>query len=218
VLGIEAAQLDETFDTQQGLSCEELPDEHPVESCGTNNNCDFCLGQCPRNAIPSCVEDPDCRKALFRHRICVRDGCVDEDGHCGRCLEQAPGAECLAGCADECRGSELVSLCELFCTCMAANCPGSLPNCIADCQAGPTPDFELECVLSHCELADRATTKNHCLHATHEQRQCPEQAPEPVPGCPATQKLNGYACRDNDECCNGLCMPNSADDLTGTCM
>jgi hypothetical protein len=212
VLGLEEAKLDET---DQALVCA-LPDQRPVERCATTDDCERCLrDECGGSEqIQSCEEDSACRSALVNHRICVRDGCEDETGSCGECLGQTPGAECLAACADSCKGSELVPLCDLFCACMDAKCPGKQSDCLESCRE--TPDFKLECLISHCELANDPDSL-HCLHATQEVPACRDQAPEPMAACPASQHLKGYGCKKNGDCCSGLCMPNSLDDPTGTC-
>ena len=204
VLGLEEAELD---DTDQALVCA-LPDQHPAERCETTSDCEGCLvASCKGDEIQACVVDEACRKALFNHRVCVRDDCEDETGDCSECLGQASGAECLAACGKQCHGGEIVPLCDLFCACMDAKCPGQMAACLDDCRAGPTPDWELQCVISHCELAD--FDADHCLHATHAIRRCPTSKPATVSGCKASQGLVGYGCQQNGDCCSGLCSDHS---------
>jgi hypothetical protein len=200
VLGIEEARLAEV---DQSLVCA-LPEQRPVDRCETTNDCEGCLvASCGDDEIKGCVDDTGCRKALFNHRVCLRDDCEDDTGACAECLGQTPGAECLADCGEQCSGGEMVPLCDLFCACMETKCGGDASSCLEDCRTQDTPDWELECVISHCELADFGA--DHCLHATHELRRCPTSKPAVIAGCPAHQGLVGYGCKSNLDCCSGLC-------------
>jgi hypothetical protein len=209
VLGIEEARLDQT---SEAATCA-LPRARPVDRCEFTTNCDRCVNErCEEGEVQACVEDPACRKALTNHRICIQDDCRDEDGTCGECLGEVPKASCLADCAQACTGGELVSLCELFCACMAANCPNHhASDCLETCRN--TPDWELECVLTHCERAEDPGA-DHCLHATHELRQCPETPPDPeaMASCEAPLGLIGYGCGQHGDCCSGFCRDGSCQD------
>jgi hypothetical protein len=201
VLGIEEAQVDNTVGA---LSCQ-LPDERPIDRCESTLECETCLRSCRAGEIRECIDAEDCRKGLVDHRVCVRDDCQDEDGRCTTCLAAKTGPGCLADCAPECAGGEIVSLVELFCTCMDTKCAGTLGGPVGECRTlhADTPDWELECLISHCELAD--TGAIHCQHSGEGAgRQCRTMVQVPD-DCDASKGLEGYGCERNTDCCSTFC-------------
>lgn len=200
VLGIEQAELeaDATCESGQGLT---------LLQCTTSTACEECVGNaCTQRQMSDCLADSECRKALANYRRCQRDDCTEPAGGCGGCLKGGVGAECFAECADACLGSEIFSLCEIYCSCMDRTCSGRVDpgECRTQCSMSGQP-WRMNCLLTHCELALDADSE-HCLHASDQLRACPDTPPAPDPTC-TTKRQVGYACDDHGDCCSNSC-PN----------
>ena len=55
--------------------------------------------------------------------------------------------------------------CQMFCTCMAANCPTEtfMSSCLGDCAAGTK--WDLPCRMNMCSLVPAQPANDHCTHA-----------------------------------------------------
>jgi len=226
-LGIEEAELDETL---QGGSCE-FPWAEPQQECVASSDCEACMGACDPNQALSraCLDDPECRLALQNHRWCLNldAGCSDEDDACLNCLPSSgPGQgvqACMGQCNEVCDGTGAYTLCDLYCSCMAAQCPSrtfpmldgsETTDCAAFCQAAQP--WQTSCRLSHCTLAvnppDPGLTTDHCRHAVSLDDMCLTQQPQQS-HCSGeddpSKALNGHGCDTNADCCSGHCVAGS---------
>lgn len=208
VLGIEEA-------TAEARKTCEIGDGLTLDQCTTGNQegCERCVSNaCGSSKVDSCLQDQECRLALTNYRLCQRDDCTDPgSGSCAGCLQDGAGADCFATCTDECRGSEIVSLCEIFCSCMGTNCAGIVDPtvCMNDCRSANKP-WRTNCLLSHCERATATALNDHCAHASDLLQACEDEPPTPDPDCDPSKRQVGYVCDSPDECCSGFCQ-------SGTC-
>lgn len=230
VLGIEEAELDESLD---GGSCEFTWVE-PVKECIPNEECELCLGQCEgfHTSRDDCLADQGCRTALQNHRWClnVDQDCSDEAQNCLNCLPTSgPGQgvrNCMTECSGVCDGTGVYSLCELYCACMAAQCPNQTitllngtetTDCGAYCAEQTDADaWKTSCRLSHCSLAenppDPSAITDHCRHAVSLDGMCTVQEAQEtfcLGGDDPDKKLNGHGCDLDSECCSGECISGS---------
>lgn len=198
VLGIEEA---EPASTEQAALCE-FGQGATLGACGFSDTCENCVSGCGTQ-LSTCLGDRACRQALAHFRTCQRDDCTDPSGKCTTCLSSQTNASCLAGCASKCNGTEIVSRCDLFCSCMTANCSrefDGMEDCHQKCEA--EEPWLTYCHLDHCELAGILPQSDHCLHASERKPVCMQVASDP--SC-TNKKLSGRACSSPADCCSSSC-------------
>lgn len=138
VLGIEPAELDTA---PEPLTCQWSAPNPGVECSGCNEAC--VSNKCK---LDECLNDKDCRFALFNFRSCVGAACTDAKGECSCILTEnkqaTEVATCLKACGSNCTLAAANTLCQGYCACMHQQCPTNEPNgasqggCLEACMAG----------------------------------------------------------------------------------
>jgi hypothetical protein len=117
-------------------------------------------------------------------------------------------------CREDCEGSPLATMCELYCACMKDNCSSKPiavdPNCVAACEAGATMDATIaHCRKTHCEFFDDDPIDDHCDHAVGIGR-CLDP-PDPNEDCANDGILPDFPCQvGGPPCCSGICGADHA--------
>jgi len=176
-------------------------------------HCAECLSSCGAFDKNACLANPTCRKALDSYRSCLGDGCTGGEG-CRERLSAIADADverlvgCLSTdfCVSNCGSSPVVTMCELYCACMADNCSAQFASpseCLTKCQAAGRSDLTY-CQKMHCEFLELPNTDAtvHCEHAMGI-GQC--TAPIVVPPGDCKMAYPGFPCKVATDCCSMDC-------------
>jgi len=226
--------------------CVKLPPGDQECAPNDPTECEDCINRSSQGAFPvvTCLGDPLCRQGLDNYRSCVERNDCTVTPTCSACLSSTgiPAAtsiaqlvdgacrtECAvhkvercdpladAGASPTCAWSEVLSICDLYCSCMAQACPTKDvgPTCVETCRknladgvASAPLNFanpwEVHCRWLHCEVVAQGGLSFESVHCNHaagdgacgtEPRSCLNKRPA------------GYPCDNNADCVSGSCTP-----------
>lgn len=213
VLGMERAELDTDAGSGNGGTAGTgsalPPTVYPISACDVPApDCPSCLNG-SGNELTRCLASKTCRKALYDYRSCTGNHCTEFNAACadrylGQGDDDARVLDTLLTdtCADQCLGTAVASMCELYCACMGQNCPGRLSDCMAQCAAVGDLD-NVYCRWMHCEFATPENPQ-HCQHAVGEMGFCPRTSSRPDSTC-TNRVHSGFPCTAPADCCSGTC-------------
>lgn len=203
------------------------------QSCTTlDPKCAACVtascSQSNQNDVNLCLQDAECRATLDRYAACLGHTCNANAGQCFESLlvigAKVSVPDCIIkNCATYCARSPVYSPCELYCSCMGADCPSRLTDgtfsgmddCVTKCNLLQASSPELvTCRRTHCEIAGLYPNElQHCDHAVGLSGLCAAQSLDTAVRTTCTDKsLVSFACSQPSDCCSGSCQgaPNRA--------
>jgi len=176
-------------------------------------DCTDCLASSPGSQsahcatdLSQCLANRPCRKVFDQYNICLQKSCRPDPGNCFEPLfdtgKETP--ECISSnCFDRCKNSPVATPCQLYCSCMGANCAGKYKTteaCMNACGA-LDPDL-VTCRRTHCEIAADDPKFGHCDHAVGVGNCQAKPARDQECG---DKSLLTFACTTDDECCSSNC-------------
>jgi hypothetical protein len=223
VLGLEEAALEEgaggnpspppSSEGRSRISCEAMPEDGRNCACedAPSADCTLCLNTCG-SAVEACTAQNKCRQEIDAYALCLGRSCGGDQEDCAAALTDPAFQECVIGCADQCRRTQLVTQCELFCACMGAYCDGEIEpgECMTVCQDldGDVRD----CRRRHCELGRGGGF--HCQHASGRMpSDCATLVDRPAEErtfC-LDARETGWPCDENSQCCSLGCRSGSCE-------